>query len=87
MNNKFVKYSILLFTVIFAVRIFTIFISDRLLSISTFSETGRISIERGITFLEIAARLDSNNAKLYFKKYELLELLIQKALRQQFMSV
>ena len=72
MENRTVKRIIILFSVIYALRVVTIFTADRLYSMSMAAEKGRISANRAITLLDLAAGLDSTNADIYFKKYELL---------------
>jgi len=72
MKNRTIKIILILFSIIFALRVITIFTADRLYSMSMAVETGKIPADRGILFLGVATKLDSTNAKLYFQKYEIL---------------
>ncbi|MFC1548333.1 hypothetical protein ACFL5E_00065 [Candidatus Omnitrophota bacterium] len=74
MTDKTIKYILITFTVIFAIRVTTIFTADRLHSMSMAAETGRIPVDRGVALINIATKLDSTNTNLYFKKYELLDI-------------
>ena len=82
MKDKRIKLLIILITVIFAVRIVTIFVADRLYSMSMAAEIGRISPEQGIGYLNIATKLDSTNADLYYQKYKILSVSTQTANRK-----
>lgn len=74
MKNKVIRYSIIVFSMVFMVRIITIFTADRLYSMSLAAEEGKRAPEEAITMLNIATTLDSTNVNLYFMKYEILEL-------------
>ena len=79
MKDKAIKLIIVLFTIVFTMRVVTVFIADRLYSMSMAAEKGRIPVSRAVTFLNIATKLDSSNANLYYQKYELLELSLRGA--------
>ena len=73
MTNRIIKYILVLFISIFAIRVCTIFLADRFYSMSMAAGTGKISIDRGITLINYAIKIDSTNVTLHYKKYELLE--------------
>lgn len=81
MSYKARKYILVIISLIFGFRVLTLFISDRFYSMSMAAETGKIRVDRGIALLNIALKLDTTNADIYFKKYELLEILLQETLR------
>ena len=72
------KYSIILFTLIFGFRVFTLFIADRLYSMSMAAEEATIHIDRGVNMLDAAMRLDSTNVDIYIQKYELLDIKLRR---------
>ncbi len=72
MKNKHIKTLLTVFTVIFALRVVTIFAADRLYSMSLAAEVGKIAPDRAVSMLDAAIKLDSANAELYYKKYEIL---------------
>jgi len=72
MKQKLTKYIIILFSVVFAIRVLTIFAADRLYSMSLAAEKGIISPNKAITYLDYAISLDSTNADLYYQKYKIL---------------
>ena len=71
-TDKTARVVMILFSALFFMRVTTVFIADRLCSISMAAEKGRISANRAITLLDLAAGLDSTNADIYFKKYKFL---------------
>ncbi len=73
MNNRFIKILILIFSIIFAVRVLTVFTADRLYSMSLAAIADKITTEKGTSLLETAEKLDSGNANLYFEEFKLLE--------------
>jgi hypothetical protein len=83
MSNKLTKITIIIFSIIFAIRVVTIFGADRLYSMSLAAETGKITPDAAIKLLDVATNLDSTNADLYFRKYEILNLKTQNATTQQ----
>lgn len=72
MKNRIISYCIIIFSIVFLVRVITIFTADRLYSMSLAVEQGKRKSELAITMLNIASTLDSTNADLYFLKYEIL---------------
>ncbi|MFH1665504.1 MAG: hypothetical protein ABIA77_05110 [Candidatus Omnitrophota bacterium] len=78
MKNRAIKTALIIFSVVFALRILTIFSADRLYSMSLAAETGKITPDRAIGLLNEAINLDSANANLYYRKYELLNLKLKK---------
>ena len=74
MKYKVVRYTIIILSVIFAIRVLSIFIADRLCSMSMAVESGKITPDRGVKLLNIAIKLDSQNADLYFRKYQVLDI-------------
>ena len=74
MKNKLYNGVLIIFILIFALRVITIFIADRCYSMSMSAEKGKITPDQAITLLNIATKLDSTNANLYYQKYELLNL-------------
>ncbi len=60
------------FTLIFILRISTIFVADRAYCLSYWMEKGYISQATAEILLDIAIKLDSTNALLFFRKYEVL---------------
>lgn len=91
MKYKVVRYTIIILSVIFAIRVLSIFIADRLCSMSMAVESGKITPDRGVKLLNIAIKLDSQNADLYFRKYQVLDikekdaepLLVNKSIKYQ----
>jgi len=69
MNNKLTKTAIIIFTLIFALRVITIFAADRLYSMSLSAEEGKRPVEQALNLLTRATKLDSTNADLYYQKY------------------
>ena len=83
MKGKIIKYSIILFSIVFAIRVVTIFTADRLYSMSLGIEQGAGEIVAVIAMVNSATKLDSTNADLYFIKYELLKLKTKTDIRKQ----
>ena len=71
MKIKLLKIAIIIFSVLFAIRVTTIFTADRLYSMSLAAETGKITPGRAILLLNIASKLDSSNANIYYQKSEM----------------
>ena len=78
MKDKAIKLIIVLFTIVFTMRVVTVFIADCLYNMSMAAEKDKIPTSRGIELLNIATKLDSTNANLYFKKYEFLDIQAKK---------
>ena len=74
MGNRTTKLILIAFSLIFALRVATIFTADRCYSMSLAAEKGKITPDRAITLLNIATALDSTNAELYSKKFDILRL-------------
>jgi len=74
MKDVLFKMLICIFSLIFGIRVFTIFLVDRLYSMSLSAERSGYPGSREICLLDAAAKLDPSNADLYFKKYEILGL-------------
>jgi hypothetical protein len=78
--KKFVTNAIIIiFSLTFAVRVVTIFAADRLLSIASTAKEGPVAPEKALDLLNLATKLDSTNAELYYKQYELLNLSLRGA--------
>jgi hypothetical protein len=78
--KKFVTNAIIIiFSLTFAVRVVTIFAADRLLSIASTAKEGPVAPEKALDLLNLATKLDSTNAELYYKQYELLNLSLREA--------
>ena len=73
MRNKVIRYCVIIFSIVFAVRVITIFTADRLYSMALAAEQGERDPGEAITMLNIATTLDSTNADLYFSQYEVLQ--------------
>jgi len=72
LKTRVLKFLILIFSTIYAIRILTIFTADRLYS-STFNLVNKTEVlEDAVQRLDYASRIDQLNAELYFRKYELL---------------
>ena len=74
MKNKLMQLILILFSLVFAIRVLTILTADRLYSMSPAAETGKITSDRAIVYLDLATTLDSTNADIYFQKYKVLDL-------------
>ena len=74
MKSKVIRYGIIIFSIVFAIRVITIFTAERLYSMSLAAERGKRATEEALTMLNTAIKLDPKNAELYFRKYEILEL-------------
>ena len=72
MINRITQLILIAFTVVFTLWIGTVFVSDRLYSLSLAADTGRISPEQGIAMLEAAMKLTPGDARLYAQKYDLM---------------
>ena len=55
--------------------------ADRLYSMSMAAKVGDIAPEQGVAYLNVATRLDSTNAALYYQKYKILHLLAKNEIR------
>lgn len=62
---------LIIFSLIFAIYTGMVFVSDRLHSMSLAVESGKISSQQGIAFIDAAIRLDPLNAGLYSRKYRI----------------
>ena len=83
MRNKVIRYCVIIFSIVFAVRVITIFTADRLYSMSLAAEQGEREPGEAITMLlNIATILDSTNTKLYFLKYEVMQLKTENDIRK-----
>lgn len=78
MKRRIIRLLLVVFSLTYAVSVMTVFIADRLYSMSMAAEGGKISIDRGLSLLDIATKLDSTNAKLYLQKYKILVSEIKK---------
>jgi hypothetical protein len=83
MKNRVVRYSIIVFSIVFALRVITIFTADRLYSMALEVEEWAGPPAAAITMLKIATMLDSTNTDLYFLKYEVLQLEQKNDVRKQ----
>jgi hypothetical protein len=72
------NFIIIAFSLLFAARVVTIFTADRVYRTATKVEEGAISAESAAQLLDTAIKLDSTDAKLYFAKHEMLEILIRE---------
>jgi hypothetical protein len=74
MKNKILKSIIVVFSLVFAMRVITMLTADCLYRMSKVAEEDKIPIDRGVACLNIATKFDPANADLYFRKYELLDI-------------
>lgn len=74
MKHRLARYIIIIISVVFAIRVSSIFIADRLYSMSMAVESGKITPNKGMNLLNIADKFDSRNANLYFRKYQILDI-------------
>ena len=72
MKNRITQIIIIVFTVVFTIRVLTILTASCLYSMSFAAEKGSIVPETAIKYLDLATYLDSTNPDLYFQKYEVL---------------
>ena len=77
MKKNLVNIFIVIFTIIFAIRVITIFTADRLYSMSLAAEKGTRTPESALKLLNVATRLDSTNATLYYQEYKVLNIKIK----------
>lgn len=74
MINRLIKSILVIFSVVFMLRVLTIFVADRYYSMSLAAEKGKITTDRARDLLNIAIRMDSSNADLYSRKFRILVL-------------
>jgi len=75
MLNRIIRLFIVIFSILFALRVITFLASDRLYSMSLSAK----SPEEGIELIQTAEALDSSNAELYFSEFKLLESIISRS--------
>lgn len=77
MKNKLIQITIIAFSAVYLAVAVSTFTGDRLYSMTFSVETRKRTIDNAIGLINAAIMLDPGNAELYFRKYELLFLLLQ----------
>jgi len=81
MKNRIIQIILVVFTLLFASSVISVFSADRLYSMSLAVEKGTRPVEQGIALLNAAIKLTPNDARLYSRKYDLMPLATQSAKR------
>lgn len=75
MRNRAARLTFIVFSVLFAIRVLSIFVADQHYNRTMPSKRRQSTPQQAMVLLDVARKLDSTNAKIYFREYEMLEAL------------
>ncbi len=75
--SKTIRSIVVVFSILFFIRVATIFTADRLSSISMLAEKEKINREIALSLVNISIKIDSANADIYMRKYDILQDIIR----------